>query len=59
MEILPKDYTIALKVRDMRISMNHNSLGCEQPSGLDVKQSPDAQEAWIVPHSLLNALGFF
>jgi hypothetical protein len=21
--------------------MNHNSLGCEQPSGLDVKQSPD------------------
>ena len=26
----------------MRISENHNSLGCKQPSGLDVKQSPNA-----------------
>ena len=25
----------------MRISKNHNSLGCEQPLGLDVNQSPD------------------
>jgi hypothetical protein len=24
----------------MRISMNHNSLGCEQPLGLDVEQLP-------------------
>ena len=25
---------------------NHNSLGHERPSGLDVKQSPDAQDAF-------------
>jgi hypothetical protein len=25
----------------MRISMNHNSLGCKQPLGLDVEQSPN------------------
>jgi hypothetical protein len=25
----------------VRISMNHNSLGCEQPLGLDVEQSPN------------------
>ena len=28
----------------MRISANHNSLGCEQPSGLDVNQSLNAQD---------------
>ena len=27
----------------MRISVNHNFLGCEQPAGLDVNQSLDAQ----------------
>ena len=32
---------------DMRISMNHNSLGCEH---LDVGQSSDAQDAfWPMP----------
>ena len=31
----------------MRISKNHNSLGCEQPLGLDVNQSPDAQGTCI------------
>ena len=30
----------------MRISKNHNSLGCEQPLGLDVNQSPDAQDTF-------------
>ena len=30
----------------MRISKKHNSLGCEQPLGLDVNQSPDAQDAF-------------
>jgi hypothetical protein len=30
----------------MRISTNHNSLGCEQPLGLDVEQSPNAQDAF-------------
>ena len=29
-----------------RISKNHNSLGCEQPLGLDVNQSPDAQSLY-------------
>jgi hypothetical protein len=28
----------------MRISTNHNSLGCEQPLGLDVEQSPNAMD---------------
>ena len=31
----------------MRISKNHNSLGCEQPLGLDVNQSPDAQYMYM------------
>ena len=30
----------------MKISTNHNSLGCKQPLGLDVKQSPNAQDAF-------------
>ena len=34
----------------MRISKNHNSLGREQPLGLDVNQSPAAQDAfWPIP----------
>ena len=34
----------------MRISKNHNSLGCEQPLGLDVNQLPIAQDAfWPMP----------
>ena len=33
----------------MRISKNHNSLGREQPLGLDVNQSPDAQCTCICP----------
>ena len=31
----------------MRISKNHNSLGCEQPLGLNVNQLPDAQYVCI------------
>ena len=30
----------------MRISVNHNSLGCKQPSGLDVNQSLNVQDAF-------------
>ena len=41
----------------MRISENHNSLGCEQPLGLDVNQSPDAQGAfWPMP-GLISCTG--
>ena len=32
--------------RYMRISKNHNSLGCEQPLDLDVNQSPVVQDAF-------------
>ena len=35
----------------MRIAENHNSLGCEQPPGLDVNQSLIAQDAFL-PHQL-------
>ena len=31
----------------MRISKNHNSLGCEQPLGLDVNQFPNAQHVHV------------
>ena len=34
----------------MRISENHNSLGCEQPLGLDVNQSLNAQDAFSHVH---------
>ena len=30
----------------MKISTNHNSLGCKQPSDLDVKQSPNVQDTF-------------
>ena len=33
-------------IKYMRISKNHNSLGCEQPLGLDVNQSPNAQDVF-------------
>ena len=41
----------------MRISKNHNSLGCEQPLGLDVKQSPDAQDAFQPIPGLISYAG--
>ena len=34
----------------MRISKNHNSLGCEQPLGLDVNQSPDVYTVCTCTH---------
>ena len=34
----------------MIISKNHNSLDCEQSLGLDIKQSPNAQDMfWPIP----------
>ena len=36
----------------MRISKNHNSLGCKQPLCLDVNQSPDVQDTNARPHQL-------
>ena len=37
--------------------LNHNSLGCERPSGLDVKQSPNAQDVfWPIP-GLISCAG--
>ena len=41
----------------MRISKNHNSLGCEQPLGLDVNQSPDAQDAFRPIPGLISCAG--
>ena len=36
---------------------NHNSLGCEQPSGLDVKQSPNAQDVFRPIPGLISCAG--
>ena len=43
-----KQWTFRSQKRHMctRISKNHNSLGCEQPLGLDVNQSPDVQDTF-------------
>ena len=41
----------------MRISKNHSSLGCEQPLGLDVNQSPDAQDAFRPIPALISCAG--
>ena len=41
----------------MRISKNHNSLGCEQPLGLDVNQSPVAQDAFRPMPGLISCTG--
>jgi hypothetical protein len=41
----------------MRISMNHNSLGCEQPLGLDVEQSPNPQDAFRPIPGLISCAG--
>ena len=38
----------------MRISRNHNSLGCEQ---LDVNQSPDAQDVFRPIPGLISCTG--
>ena len=37
--------------------MNHNSLGCEQPLGLDVNQSPDVQDAFRPIPGLISCTG--
>ena len=37
--------------------MTHNSLGHEQPSGLDVKQSPNAQDAFQPIPGLISCAG--
>ena len=36
---------------------NHNSLGCKQPSGLDVKQSPNAQDVFRPIPGLISCAG--
>ena len=42
----------------MRISTNHNSLGCEQPSRpIDVEQSPNAQDAFRPMPGLFSCAG--
>ena len=41
----------------MRISKNHNSLGCEQPLGLDVNQSPVAPDAFRPMPGLISCAG--
>ena len=41
----------------MRISKNYNSLGCEQPLGLDVNQSPDVQDAFRPIPGLISCAG--
>ena len=41
----------------MRISENHNSLGCEQLQGLDVKQLPNAQYSTMSCILLLQKYG--
>ena len=40
-----------------RISMNHNTPGCEQPSGLDVNQSPNAQDTFQPIPGLFSCAG--
>ena len=41
----------------MRIPENHNSLGCEQPPGLDVNQSLIAQDAFWPILGLISCAG--
>ena len=41
----------------VRISKNHNSLGCEQLLGLDVNQSPDVQDAFRPIPGLISCAG--
>ena len=36
---------------------NHNSLGCERPSGLDAKQSPNVQDAFQPIPGLISCAG--
>ena len=36
---------------------NHNALGCERPSGLDVKQSPNAQDVFQPIPGLISCAG--
>ena len=36
---------------------NHNSLGCERPSGLDVKQSPNVQDTFQPIPGLISCAG--
>ena len=41
----------------MRISVNHNSLGCKQPPGLDVKQSLNEQDMFRPIPGLISCTG--
>ena len=43
----------------MKISKNHNSLGCEQPLGLDVNQSPDVQHVHVCTHAHCHVYMYF
>ena len=52
-----KVYGITIVHMYMRISTNHNSLGCEQLQGLDVKQSPNAQDAFRPMPGLFSCAG--
>ena len=40
-----------------RVIKNHNSLGCERPSGLDVEQSPNAQNTFRPIPGLISCAG--
>ena len=41
----------------MRISETYNSLGCKQPSGLDVNQSLNAQDVFRPIPGLISCTG--
>ena len=41
----------------MIISKNHNSLDCEQSLGLDIKQSPNAQDTFRPIPGLISYAG--
>ena len=41
----------------MRISVNHNSLRCEQPTGLDVNQPPNVQDVFRPIPGLVSCAG--
>ena len=46
MGTLPSHWTGPLQKPKVHIHENHNSLGCEQPPGLDVNQSLNAQDTF-------------
>ena len=41
----------------MRLPENHNSLGCKQPPGLDVNQSPNVQDMFLLLPGLISCAG--